>query len=161
MVTVLRTFSRLDEAERKPVDLAHAIEATLVLVRGHALGPLEVDRALESMPPVDCYPGPLNQVLMNVLLNAVQSMPRGGRLEVALRREGEDAVIEVIDAGVGMSPEVAARAFEPFYSSRGGSGLGLSSVRDIVEDRHGGGVSLVSAVGEGTTVTIRLPAGLS
>jgi signal transduction histidine kinase/ActR/RegA family two-component response regulator len=101
----------------------------------------------------------LDQIILNLVLNARDALPDGGPIQIACRDEGSDAIIEVRDDGVGMSPETRARAFEPFFTTKGdgGMGLGLSMVWGLVE-RAGGQVELESSPGRGTTVRLRVPA---
>jgi signal transduction histidine kinase len=97
-------------------------------------------------------------VVLALVTNAAQAVAQGGKIEVALANDGTEAVLTVRDEGSGMPADVAARAFEPFFTTRAGVGigLGLPIVSGIVE-RHGGTVALDTAPGRGTTVTVRLP----
>ncbi len=98
------------------------------------------------------------QALLNLLLNAQQAMPTGGEITLLARAEPEGVLFDLIDTGRGMSLEVLAKAFRPFYSTRsGGTGLGLPTTRKIIE-AHGGSLDVQSEVGRGTKFTIRLPA---
>jgi signal transduction histidine kinase len=113
---------------------------------------------------MDSYPGPYGQVLTNLVLNALtHAFPdkREGSIRLAARRVDPDYVeIELRDDGVGMSPDVQNRAFDPFFTtrrSRGGTGLGLHIVYNLVTQRLGGRLKLESAVGRGTVFTVRLP----
>jgi signal transduction histidine kinase len=101
------------------------------------------------------------QVILNLVTNAAQAIESGGQIAVSITPGGREVRLVVEDDGAGMTSEVAARAFEPFFTTRGGGGigLGLPIVRGIVE-RHGGTVSLETAPGAGTKVTVRLPAAL-
>lgn len=103
-------------------------------------------------------PEELREVFTNLLSNALEAMPRGGRLVLELRTEGTTAVVTVRDTGIGMAPETARRVFEPFFTTKGpqGSGLGLAVVWGIVT-RHGGTVEVASRLGAGSTFTVRLP----
>jgi PAS domain S-box-containing protein len=103
-------------------------------------------------------PGHLREAITNLLFNAVDALPRGGTILLRVSTRGQQAVVEVIDSGVGMSAEVRARIFEPFFTSKGeqGTGLGLAQVFGIV-DQHGGQVDVQSTLGRGTTVRLSLP----
>ncbi len=117
---------------------------------------VEVDGG--SVPWVAGRPEELREVFTNLLTNALEAMPEGGRLVFALGTEESGAVVTVRDTGVGMAPETARRVFEPFFTTKGpqGSGLGLAVVWGIVT-RHGGTVEVASQPGEGSTFTVRLP----
>jgi signal transduction histidine kinase len=97
--------------------------------------------------------------VLNVAVNAVQAMPRGGRITLRTRRDGEDALLEIEDSGAGIPEEVRGRIFEPFFTTKAsGTGLGLAVVKRIVEG-HGGAVSVRSAPGAGTVFALRFPVG--
>ena len=120
----------------------------------------QVERAFGEVPQVEASKASLVQCFVNLIANAAQALPReGGAIRLGLAAEGPEVVITVTDGGAGMAPEVARRAFEPFFTTRSGRGLGLglATARGIVE-RHGGTIALLSAPGQGTTVTVRLPA---
>ncbi len=118
----------------------------------------EVEIEHAALPWVAGRPEELREVFTNLLTNALEAMPRGGRLVCGLGAEAGAAVVTVRDTGVGMRPETARRVFEPFFTTKGpqGSGLGLAVVWGIVT-RHGGTVEVASRPGEGTTFTVRLP----
>ena len=107
---------------------------------------------------VSGHPSTLREALASLLLNAIEAMPRGGEVVVETRRAGECVLVRVVDAGVGMSDEVMARAFTPFFTTKGPAspGLGLSTVKDVAS-RHGGTVTAESRVGVGSTFTLSLP----
>ncbi|MBI3454574.1 MAG: GAF domain-containing protein [Candidatus Rokubacteria bacterium] len=115
---------------------------------------------LEPVPAVEGHPAELRQVLTNLILNAVDALPRGGTITITSRAAGEGIEVSVADTGVGMPEEVRRRIFEPFFSTKGpkGTGLGLAMVYGIVS-RHGGTVTVASREGAGSTFTIRLPVG--
>ena len=117
---------------------------------------IELDEG-EELPPVDHDPNQMNQVLLNLLLNAIQAMDKSGSIYVTLRRDKECALITVADQGKGIPPEVLPNIFRPFFTTKGhGTGLGLSLARRIVE-AHGGSINARSEVGKGTQFTLRLP----
>jgi PAS domain S-box-containing protein len=120
----------------------------------------EVERAFGEVPKVEASKAALVQCFVNLITNAAQALPKeGGVIRLGLAALGGQVVATVADGGAGMAREVAARAFEPFFTTRPGRGigLGLATARGIVE-RHGGTISLTSEPGLGTTVTVRLPA---
>ena len=114
-----------------------------------------------DLPPVALDADLFKQALLNLLLNAQQAMPDGGEITLQAGRDGDGVVLNVIDTGKGMAPEVAEKVFRPFFSTRpGGTGLGLATTRKIVA-AHGGAIHVQSEVGRGSKFTIRLPAAAS
>lgn len=111
----------------------------------------------EAIPPVDHDPNQVNQVLLNLLLNAIQAMDKPGTIHVSLRRDGDKALITVADEGKGIAEENLPNIFRPFFTTKGhGTGLGLSLARRIVE-AHGGTIRVRSELGKGTQFEVRLP----
>jgi signal transduction histidine kinase len=111
----------------------------------------------EAIPPVDHDPHQINQVLLNLLLNAIQAMDKPGTIHVSLRRDEDSALVTVADEGKGIPPENLANIFRPFFTTKGhGTGLGLSLARRIVEG-HGGTIRVRSEKGKGTQFEVRLP----
>ena len=113
-----------------------------------------------DVPRIEAYAGELNQVWTNLIDNAVDAMDGAGTLRVATRADGDDVVVEIGDTGPGMPPEVAARAFEAFFTTKDvgkGTGLGLDIARRIVVERHGGTIDIDSRPG-GTVLRVRIPA---
>ena len=160
VVQNLRLFSRLDEAEFKKVDLHEGIESTIRLIsQYYGTGRITLERDYADLPPVDCYAGQLNQVWMNLLVNAAQAISHEGKVRVATRREKEMAVISISDTGSGIGPEHLKKIFDPFFTTKPvgeGTGLGLSITYGIIE-RHDGSISIESRLGEGTTITVAIP----
>lgn len=158
LVDNLRSFGSPDRAEIDRVDLHEGIEGTLSLL-GHELRDVELVREYGDLPPVECFPGRINQVFMNLLLNGIQAMQGAGTLTIRTKA-GEDGVrIDVADTGVGIPPENLERIFDPGFTTKGarvGMGLGLLITRQIV-DQHGGEIRVESRVGVGTTFSVRLP----
>jgi two-component system OmpR family sensor kinase len=165
LIDDLLLLARLDQGrplERATVDLGHLVNDAVLDAR--AIDPERpITTELASGVNVLGDEHRLHQVVANVIANSLRHSPQSAAVHVQLTRTDRRAVLEVSDEGPGMTPDVAARAFERFYRAdpsrsrdRGGSGLGLSIVRAIVE-AHGGSVTLVTAVGEGTTVRIELP----
>src|SRR5262249_20864698 len=155
-------FARLNNLERVPTDLGKVIDEMIDF-----FGPTARAANIEIKPyvPADLPPVLLDremfkQALLNLMLNAEQAMPRGGELtiEAAASPTPGGVCLSLIDTGTGMSPDVLARVFEPFFSTkRGGTGLGLPTTRKIIE-AHGGTIEAQSEVGRGTKFTISLPA---
>lgn len=110
-----------------------------------------------AIPRIPLHVDSLKQALLNLIRNAQQAMDDGGELMLRTRRDGDSAVLDVIDTGAGMAPEVRARIFEPYYSTRPrGTGFGLPTTRRIIE-AHGGTIDVQSTPGKGSQFTIRLP----
>ena len=153
-------FARVKDLELVPTNLADVVEELTDF-----FGPMAraANIEIKSYIPADLPLLALNrdmfkQALLNLLLNAQQAMPNGGQITLLAHTEPEGVLFELIDTGRGMSPEVLAKAFRPFYSTRsGGSGLGLPTTRKIIE-AHGGTIDVQSELGHGTKFTIRLPA---
>jgi two-component system NtrC family sensor kinase len=161
VVQNLRTFSRLDEAEFKKISLHEGIESTLrLLSRYYISDHITLRRDYAELPPVSCYAGQLNQVWMNLLVNAAQAIDAaGGEVCITTRCEGGTVRVLISDTGGGIAPEYLSKIFDPFFTTKPvgeGTGLGLSTSYGIVE-RHGGKISVESRLGEGTTFTVVLP----
>ncbi|MGC3972033.1 MAG: ATP-binding protein [Pirellulales bacterium] len=144
------------------------IDDTLLLVEREMVKyRVSVDRRILESPPALANTNQIQQVLLNLLINARQAMPQGGTLLVQLSHDAQADMVDLLvrDTGTGMPPETLRRIFEPFYTTKsgpdatgkGGTGLGLSSCRDIIEAHHGK-IRVESAVGKGTAFTIKLPA---
>jgi two-component system NtrC family sensor kinase len=158
----LLTFARQTPSHREPSDVNILVERSLALVR-HRLeltGVVLEKRLDESLPSVLCDPGQIQQVVLALLVNAVEAMPRGGRLEVATERAPREGVaITVRDDGAGIPADLLPRISEPFFTTKEGdqrTGLGLAVAQSIVE-RHAGTISVRSAPGKGTEFIVRLP----
>jgi PAS domain S-box-containing protein len=120
--------------------------------------PIQLDVESTGHPIVSGSPGDLRDALMNLILNAVDALPSGGNIRVRIAQRHDQATIEIVDDGMGMSPEVQAKIFEPFFTTKGdkGTGLGLATVFGVVE-RHGGQVRVHSAIGKGTRFRLTFP----
>jgi two-component system, NtrC family, sensor histidine kinase HydH len=152
-------FARVKDLELKPADLAGVVGELLDFFGPTARAEnIEVKTFLPAdLPPVALDAELFKQALLNLMLNAQQAMPGGGELTVQAGRDDGGVRLNLIDTGKGMPPEVAAKAFRPFFSARpGGNGLGLATTRKIVE-AHGGSIDVQSEVGRGSKFTIRLP----
>jgi signal transduction histidine kinase len=159
IVRTLRTFARLDEADVKAVDLHEGLESTLVLLQHLLKGGITVVRKYAELPGVECHPNQINQVFMNLLVNACQAMGDEGTLTLATRALGDQVEVRIADTGCGIPEAQLGRIFDPGFTTKGaplGTGLGLSIVYQIVEG-HSGEISVESQVGVGTAFTLRLP----
>jgi two-component system, NtrC family, sensor kinase len=164
IVRNLRDFARLHEADFKEADLNADLQSTLEII-GHEIkkNAIQVRTSLAGLPPVLCHPGKINQVFLNVLMNAIQASESGGVIEVSTRvdeaaPEG-GVVVEIQDNGCGIKPEHRPHIFDPFFTTKPvgqGTGLGLSVGYGIIRD-HGGSIEVESEVGRGTLFRIRLP----
>lgn len=160
VVKNLRLFSRLDEAELKPIDIHDGIDSTIrLLSRYYGSGRIALHRDYADLPPVSCYAGQLNQVWMNLLVNAAQAVANAGDVSIATKLDGDSVIIAISDTGTGIPEEQLSRIFDPFFTTKPvgeGTGLGLSISYGIIE-RHGGTITVKSKVGAGTTMTVRIP----
>jgi PAS domain S-box-containing protein len=170
IVRNLLDFSRRSEPDIGPVDMTDVIEQSLLLVRDQlTLGNIEVKReGTEQLPEIMGDFGQLQQVLVNLIINARQAMPEGGRLAIETEAEGSPGracfvKIVISDTGHGISEENLRKIFDPFFSTKGGTdgtslglGLGLSIVQGIIKSHHGH-ITVKSKVGKGSVFTVRLP----
>ena len=161
IVLNLRTFSRLDEAELKTVDLHVGLDATVRLLPQYYGGcHIRLKRQYGNLPPVECFAGQLNQVWMNLLTNAAQAIgDRTGEVRIETGLEGKEVKVRISDTGKGIAPENLKRIFDPFFTTKPvgeGTGLGLSISYGIIE-RHGGTITVESEPARGTTFTTLIP----
>jgi signal transduction histidine kinase len=167
LVRGMKEFAHPGQETMQPIDLNHAIDATLTVAQNQTKYVAEVVTEFGTLPPVTCLGGEVNQVVLNLLVNAAHAIEEKtggkgerGRITVRTRVEGGDAIIEVSDSGAGMPPEVIQRVFEPFFTTKDvgrGTGQGLALAHTTIVVRHGGQISVESAVGVGTTIRVRLP----
>ncbi|MBF2037320.1 MAG: GAF domain-containing protein, partial [Leptolyngbyaceae cyanobacterium T60_A2020_046] len=175
IVMSLRTFSRMDEAEIKPVDIHDGLDSTVMILQ-HRLkangdrAEIQLQRDYGDLPPVECYAGQLNQVFMNLLSNAIDALE--DQLEAGTQRQPplitirtrltktEDVEIAIADNGPGVPEAVRNRIFEPFFTTKPvgkGTGIGLSISYQIVTEKHNGTLICEADPGQGTTFTITIP----
>jgi PAS domain S-box-containing protein len=160
IVQALRTFSRLDEAETKETSLRENIESTLALARAELRDRIEVVIDIEPIPDIRCHPAELNQVFLNIILNAAQAIDGKGRITIRGRDMGDHVRLEFEDTGSGMPPEIVRQIFNPFFTTKPvgqGTGLGLSIAYKIITDRHKGTITVESTPDAGSTFIITLP----
>jgi signal transduction histidine kinase len=159
IVSNLRRFARLDESDWKQADLRNGLDETIALVEHQTRGRIEIVRSYDDIPLVGCYPGQLNQVFMNLMVNAIQAIEGEGRIEVACFQEASAVVVQVRDNGRGIPEESLSRIFDPGYTTKGvgvGTGLGLSIAYRIASN-HGGSLRVKSEVGRGAEFTLAIP----
>lgn len=181
IVLSLRNFSRLDEDGLKSVNIHEGIENTLLILQhrlyaqkagesGAERPAIEVITDYSKLPSAECYPGQLNQVFMNLLSNAIDSLEEQGEINIhhepkiwistSLLRHNSRIAIKIRDNGLGMIPEVQSRLFDPFFTTKPvgkGTGLGLAISYKIVVDKHRGELTCDSVLGEGAEFTIEIP----
>ncbi len=160
LVAAITSYSQMDRASLQLINVTDGLESTVVML-GHKLreSVTVVRDYSPGLPRIEAYAGELNQVWTNLIDNAVDAMDGAGTLRLAARAEDGHVVVEIGDTGPGMPPEVAARAFEAFYTTKDvgqGAGLGLDIAQRIVVERHGGTITIDSRPGE-TTLRVRLP----
>jgi signal transduction histidine kinase len=160
VVKNLRLFSRLDEAEIKEIDIHSGIDSTVrLLSRYFSSGRLSVCRNYSDLPLINCYAGQLNQVWMNLLVNAAQAVSDRGEVSISTRLDDDSVIVAISDNGSGIPEDQLSRIFDPFFTTKPvgeGTGLGLSISYGIIE-RHRGTINVESQVGAGTTFTVRIP----
>ncbi|MEN9866446.1 MAG: hypothetical protein RL748_2036 [Pseudomonadota bacterium] len=168
IVKDLRSFTRLDAEQKTAVRLDDCLVSTLNLVRTSWLEKVDFITEFAPVPEIECWPALLNQVFMNLLVNACQAIEEKtlqaapsvrGKLVLRLFQQGESLIVQFEDTGIGMSEAVQAHILEPFYTTKTtgkGTGLGLSIAFDIVQ-KHGGIIGFQSTPGEGSCFTIQLP----
>jgi len=161
IIKKLMLFARQTPPQKKPVDLNAVIEEGLYFLESRCVKQgVSVERRLPpGMPEIAADPSQLNQVLVNLVVNAIQAMPAGGTLTIATRRSGDCVILSVEDTGVGMDAEVQSRIFTPFFTTKDvneGTGLGLPVVHGIVSS-HEGTIAVHSAPGRGARFEISLP----
>lgn len=166
IVKSLKTFSRLDETDLKNASVNECVDSTLLLLKNSLKGQIKVEESLAEMNNIDCYPGKLNQLLMNLLRNAIHAVEHKKYAEgekptlwVTTEQTEEDVIISIKDNGTGMDENTLNRIFEPFFTTKDvgeGTGLGLSIAYNIVE-KHNGVIEVASEQGVGTEFCIAIP----
>jgi len=159
-------FARNSATQREMTDVAKLVEEVLILadkdLRKHQI---QVETKFMGRPEAPVVPAQIEQILLNLIINARQAMPHGGRLRLEVRENRRSHMVEVkiADSGIGIPPERLRMIFEPFYTTKepdehghGGTGLGLSVCRQIIE-QHQGRIRVESTVGKGSTFTVKLP----
>ena len=161
-------FARNNSHQREVTDVARLVEEVLILCeKDLSKHHVQVETKFHGRPRAPLVAGQIEQILLNLVINARQAMPRGGRLRIEVRENPAAQMVEIriSDTGVGIPPEQLRLIFEPFYTTKepdehghGGTGLGLSVCRQIIE-QHQGRIRVESQVGKGSTFTVKLPAG--
>ncbi|HSZ26240.1 MAG TPA: 7TM diverse intracellular signaling domain-containing protein, partial [Cytophagaceae bacterium] len=165
IVKGLRVFSRLDENDIKRTNIIEGIESTLTLLNPEISNSITLVKKYTDLPQIECYPGKMNQVFMNILNNAIYAIKANkarkdkGELIISTGFDEKFVTISIKDNGIGMTEEVKAKIFEPFFTTKDvgkGTGLGMSITFSIIEDHHGN-IEIFSEFGKGTEFVITLP----
>ena len=159
IISDLRTFSRMESDDFRAVNLHESIDLALGLLQNEYRGRIEIIKDYGTLPSVECHPGRLNQVFMNLLLNACQAIRGEGTIRIQTEQAGDTVIIRIRDDGEGIEPAELDKIFEPFFTTKPvgkGTGLGLSVSYAIIQ-QHRGSIEVSSDVGMGTEFTIRLP----
>jgi signal transduction histidine kinase len=169
MVVAMRDFSHIDERRMGLTDLNKALKSTIVILRNEIKYTADVKTDLDNnLPRVYCCADDMNQVFLNLLINAAHSIAevvgtgarKRGLITVTSRREGDNVLILVSDTGTGIKLDIQDKIFDPFFTTKApgkGTGQGLSLARSIVVDKHAGVLDFETEFGVGTTFTVRLP----
>jgi two-component system, NtrC family, sensor kinase len=166
-VSSMRELAHPDRPEMSEVDLNHVIRNALVVARAEHKYVVEVETDLAPLPPVRCHVGELNQVMLNLLVNASHAIAdivggsgSRGMISVSTRLDGDAVVISVRDTGGGIPESIRNRIFKPFFTTKEvgrGTGQGLAISHNIIVKRHGGSIDCDSELGTGTAFHLRLP----
>ncbi|MGB7084725.1 MAG: HAMP domain-containing sensor histidine kinase, partial [Phormidesmis sp.] len=167
IVLSLRNFSRLDESAVKTVNLHEGIDSTLVIL-GHRLRANDRNKSITvvkqygQLPPIACHPSQLNQVLMNILVNAIDALSEDEQPQIMITTDlkGDRALIRIADNGPGIPVEIQPRILDPFFTTKPvgkGTGMGMSISYQIITEKHGGELTFTSEVGRGTEFVIDIP----
>jgi signal transduction histidine kinase len=159
IVKGLRTFSRLDEDVLKIAGIHEGLDSTLILLRNKYKNRIRIEKSYGSIPDIECYPGQLNQVFMNILSNAIDAIENEGTITITTSKANGKVQISIKDTGKGIPEKIRTKIFEPFFTTKDvgqGTGLGLSISLGIVE-KHNGTIRVDSEVGKGSEFIILLP----
>jgi len=168
IVQAMKEFSHPGGEERTWVDLNHAVESTITVATNEWKYRADLELDLEpGLPALSCRAGELNQVLLNLIVNAAQAIggerdEKRGRIGITTRCVGEQVEVRISDTGPGIPEEIRGRIFDPFFTTKEvgrGTGQGLSIVHEVVVENHGGSIELETEPGQGTTFIVRLPLG--
>ncbi len=160
IVLNLKEFSHVGREEKMPADINAGIESTLNIVWNELKYKATIDKQYGQIVQVSCFMQELNQVFMNLLVNAGHAIEEGGLIRIRTYEEESHVCVEIADNGHGMPPEVQKRIFEPFFTTKKvgeGTGLGLSMAYQIIVEKHGGQLLVNSEPDQGTTFTIKIP----
>ena len=159
MVKKLKNFTRLDEAKKKKVDIIEGLKSTLALINYETKNRIKIIENYEKLPLISCYPDYINQVFMNIILNACQSIKKDGTIAISAHTDNKNIIVSIADTGEGIEKKNLKKIFDFGFTTKKqgkGTGLGLALVKKIVEE-HNGKIEVESHVNKGTTFTVTLP----
>ena len=159
VVQNLRNFSRLDEGDVKPVDIHEGLNSTLLLLNNEIKNRIEIIKDYGELPKVECHPGHINQVFMNLLLNSIQAIEAEGKIWINTKTVNGQVEIIIKDSGKGIPQDIKDKIFDPFFTTKPvgkGTGLGLNICYNIIKN-HAGEIYVESEEDKGTTFHIKLP----
>jgi len=159
LVVHMRDFTRLDRARVSEFDVTEGLKSVVYLARSVIPSEIEIIEDYGPVPRIVCTPSQLNQIFLNLVVNASQAIEGEGRITVSTRWEGDFVRIDVADTGTGVPTEIIGRIFEPYFTTKPegiGTGLGLNIARDIAR-AHGGDITVESRPGEGAVFSVFLP----
>ena len=168
IVKAMKEFAHPDEKEHSPSDLNHALQTTLLVASNEYKYLAKIETDLADLPPVMCNVGELNQVFLNLIVNAAHAIQDAGRdvstgrIRVSTALDGDAVLIRIRDNGCGVPAENLSKLYDPFFTTKEvgrGTGQGLAITHSILVDKHGGDIGVQSTVGLGTEFTLRLPVG--
>jgi PAS domain S-box-containing protein len=165
IVRAMKTFSHPGHKEQVPADLNEALAATVTVTRHQVSDVADLHLDLAYLPPVRCNIADMNQVFLNLIVNAADAIEETGQrgvITVATAVDGEDVVVQISDTGGGIPDDVRPKIFDPFFTTKDvgrGSGQGLPLARGVVQEGHGGSLTVESVAGQGTTFAVRIPIG--
>ena len=165
IVKGLRIFSRLDEDDIKKADINEGLDSTLIITNNLLNNSIKVIKEYSNLPLIECYPGKLNQVFLNIISNGVYAVRKkfadkdGGKITIATKADEDYIYISIADNGIGMDENTKKRLYEPFFTTKDvgeGTGLGMSIAYNTII-KHNGYINIISELGEGTEFIIKLP----
>jgi two-component system NtrC family sensor kinase len=163
IVRAMKTFSHPGHREQVPADLKEAVDATVTVTRHQISGVADLHLDLADLPPVRCNVTDLNQVFLNLIVNAADAIEETGRrgtITVATAVDGDHVIVRISDTGAGIPDDVRSKIFDPFFTTKDvgrGSGQGLALARGVVQEGHGGSLTVESVIGQGSSFTVRVP----
>ena len=169
IVRSMKEFAHPDQSEKTSADLNHAIQSTLIIARNEYKYVADLETDFGGLPPIQCYLGEINQVVLNLLVNAahavsdvVKDSGGMGKITVRTRADGDEVEISISDSGTGIPAAAREKIFDPFFTTKEvgkGTGQGLAIARSVVVNKHGGTLRFETECGKGTAFFLRLPVG--